>query len=261
MDHDPPVSLASPQKRRRFLVGLSAIAAALSAVAAGAAPVVAFLSPVLRKPTEKGWTKVVDDVNTIAVGVPALLVLMLVGLPFFDRNSMRHLRGRPVAMVSLTVLLGGSALLVGAAVREMQPTVAPETGRLLTSMERVGRATFQRQCASCHVVDGKGGDEGPELSAIGSRHSTGWLHSYIENPVLFHPESEMSAFGPPTLSHQEIEEVARYLGTLRGPRGHEVEMAIFDTFPDFTQPAPRSDTIRAPISSSSRPPTPAPTPH
>ena len=177
---------------------------------------------------------------TIAVGVPALLVLVLVGLPFFDRNSKRHLLGRPVALVSLTALLGSSALLLGAAVREMQPTVAPETGRLLTSVERVGRATFQRQCASCHLVYGTGGDEGPELTAIGSRHSTAWLHSFIEDPVRFHPDSKMSAFGPPTLSHQEIEEVARYLGTLRGPRGREIELMIADTFPEpLTAISPR----------------------
>ena len=73
---------------------------------------------------------------TIAVGVPALLVLALVGLPFFDRNSKRHLFGRPVALVSLTVLLGSSALLLGAAVRDVQPAVAPETGRALASVER-----------------------------------------------------------------------------------------------------------------------------
>lgn len=173
---------------------------------------------------------------TIAVGVPALLVLTLVGLPFFDRNSKRHLRGRPVAMLSLTVLLGGSALLLGAAVREMGSVVAIESSRVLTSTERAGRASFERQCASCHLVAGSGGDEGPELTAIGARHSTAWLHSFIEDPLRFHPDSKMSAFGPPTLSHQEIEEIARYLGTLRGPRGRELELMIVDTFPEPSPP-------------------------
>ena len=99
---------------------------------------------------------------------------------------------------------------------------------------------LQRQCASCHLVYGTGGDEGPELTAIGSRHSTAWLHSFIEDPVRFHPDSKMSAFGPPTLSHQEIEEVARYLGTLRGPRGREIELMIADTFPEpLTAISPR----------------------
>ena len=176
--------------------------------------------------------------STIAIGVPLLLVIALLGLPFFDRGSRRNLRHRPIAMASLVFLLGGSALLLGAAVRDVQPVIAPESGVSLNAAERAGRALFQRQCAGCHVVGGqKGGDKGPELTDIGSRHSASWLHSFVENPILFHPESEMSAFGPPILTHQDIEELARYLTTLRGPRGHPLPVEVQDTFPDLPQPA------------------------
>jgi ubiquinol-cytochrome c reductase cytochrome b subunit len=171
--------------------------------------------------------------STIAIGVPLLLVIALLGLPFFDRGSRRNLRHRPVGLAALAFLLGGSALLLGAAVRDVQPVIAPETGKPLGSAERAGRALFQRQCSSCHIVGkDKGGDKGPELTDIGARHSVGWLHSFIENPVRFHPESEMSAFGPPVLTHQDIEELARYLSTLRGLPGHEVPVQVQDTFPD-----------------------------
>ena len=170
--------------------------------------------------------------SAIAVGVPGLLVLALLGLPFFDRRSTRSLRARPFALVALTVLLGGSALLLGAALRDVQPNIAPESGRALGSTERAGRALFQRQCSSCHLVGKKGGDEGPELTDIGLHHSVGWLHSYIEDPTRFHPDSKMAAFGPPVLSHEEIEEVARYLATLQGPPGSHLEPAVQDTFPE-----------------------------
>ena len=172
--------------------------------------------------------------STIAVGVPVLLVIALVGLPFYDRGSTRNLVHRPVSLVAITLLLGGSAFLLGAAVRDVQPTVAPETGKPLASAERAGRALFERQCQSCHVVAGKGGDQGPELTEIGAHHSPAWLHSFVEDPSRFHTDTtKMSAFGPPVLSHQEIEEVARYLATLRGPRGREVKPEIHDTFPDL----------------------------
>lgn len=174
--------------------------------------------------------------STVAVGVPLLLVVALLGLPFFDRNSHRNLLHRPVSLASLTFLLGGTALLLGAAVRDVQPTIAPETGKPLSSVERAGRALFERQCSTCHVVAGKGGDEGPELTDIGAHHSAGWLHSFIENPAQFHADSKMSSFGPPVLTHQEIEEVSRYLSTLRGPPGREVVPAIHDTFPDLPKP-------------------------
>jgi ubiquinol-cytochrome c reductase cytochrome b subunit len=171
--------------------------------------------------------------STIAVGVPSLLIITLLALPFFDGNSRRNLLHRPFGLTSLAVLLGGSAALLGAAVRDVQPSVAPETGKPLSSTERAGRALFQRQCADCHVIGKeKGGDKGPELTDIGSHHSMSWLHSFIEDPKRFHDSTDMSGFGPPVLTHQEIEEVARYLFTLHGLPGREVPVEVHDTFPD-----------------------------
>jgi ubiquinol-cytochrome c reductase cytochrome b subunit len=175
--------------------------------------------------------------SLVAVGVPAALVLVLVALPFFDRRSTRNLLHRPIALLSLTVLLGGSGLLIGAAVREARPNVPPEVGRLLTSKERAGRALFQsQQCGGCHVIAGKGSDQGPDLTEVGLRHSAAWLHSFVEAPSRFHSDSKMPAFGPPTLSHEEIEELAFYLATLRGKAGPDVQPQFQDTFPEPAQP-------------------------
>ena len=181
--------------------------------------------------------------STIAVGVPFLLVIALLGLPFYDRGSRRHLLHRPVGLGALTILLGGSAFLLGASVRDVQPTIAPETGKSLSSAERAGRALFERQCQGCHVIARKGGDEGPELTDIGAHHSPAWLHSFIEDPGRFHPDSKMSQFGPPVLTHQEIEEVSRYLATLRGLPGRELKQEVHDTFPDLQK---SGDTSGAP---------------
>ena len=57
-------------ERRRFLARLSFVGAGLAGLSASAASLVAFLSPAWRKPTEKGWTRVIDDVNTVEIGVP-----------------------------------------------------------------------------------------------------------------------------------------------------------------------------------------------
>jgi ubiquinol-cytochrome c reductase cytochrome b subunit len=179
--------------------------------------------------------------STVAVGVPLALVIVLLALPFYDRRSRRNLLHRPLALVCLFFLLGGSGLLLGLAAREEQPAVPPEVGRPLNSAQRAGRALFQQQCQGCHVVAGKGGEdaedpeETPELTDIGLKHSSGWLHSFIEMPTRFHPESDMAAFGPPVLSHQEIEEVAQYLVTLRGPPESNLQPAIADTFPELEE--------------------------
>jgi ubiquinol-cytochrome c reductase cytochrome b subunit len=175
--------------------------------------------------------------RVIAFGLPTALLVVLFTLPLFDRRSKRNLLGRPVAAASLVVLLGGSGLLIGAAVRGVGPEIPPEVGRPLTSEERAGRALFQsQQCVGCHKIAGQGGDEGPDLTQVGLRHSGAWLHSFMELPSRFHPDSRMPAFGPPALTHEEIEELARYLVTLRGKAGPEVQPQYVDTFPAPTPP-------------------------
>ena len=181
--------------------------------------------------------------SAVAVGLPAALVLVLLLLPFFDRKSLRSLTHRPVAAASMGVLLAGSGLLIGAAVREEPRTViAPEAGRPLCSVERSGRALFRRQqCGSCHNIAGQKPVEkkedtpdAPDLTEVGLKHSGAWMHSYIEDPLRFHKDSKMPAFGPPTLTHQEIEEITRYLTTLRGTSGAKPEFR--DTFPEPIKP-------------------------
>ncbi|MDP1858064.1 MAG: cytochrome b N-terminal domain-containing protein [Gemmatimonadaceae bacterium] len=176
--------------------------------------------------------------SIVALGVPAALVLALLALPFFDTRSRRSLRHRPVAIVSLVVLLGGASLLVGASVRADAGLSRPEPGGVaLSSVQRAGRAIFaQQQCGSCHLVRDEGGDKGPDLSEEGLHRSAGWLHSFLEQPKRFHPDSDMPAFGPPVLSHQEIEELAQYLTTLRGLPGSVAKPDIHDTFPELAPP-------------------------
>ena len=172
-----------------------------------------------------GWME-----SVVAVGVPGVLVVALLALPFFDRSSVRTLRHRPLALTGLTVLLGGSGLLIGAAVRDAAPR-GPE-GVILTAVQRAGRALYYSQsCDQCHQIGNEGGALGPDLTEVGLRHSVAWMHSFMEEPSRFHPQTLMPAFAPPRLSHQEIEEIAQYLATLRGSAGPDVQPQFRDTFP------------------------------
>ncbi len=178
--------------------------------------------------------------SVIAVGVPGLVALGLLLLPFFDRGSARSLRRRPLALLSLGVTAAVVAMLFGASAHDApSPRIVPEVGRPLTYVERAGRTLFaQQQCGGCHQINGPpvqqsaAAPNAPELGSIGLLHSTAWLHSFIEEPTRFHRDSKMPAFGPPTLSHQEIEELAQYLSSLRGPHGATQPPEFRDTFPE-----------------------------
>lgn len=184
--------------------------------------------------------------SVVAVGVPTVLILALLLLPFFDRRSARSFRRRPLAMLSLGTVTAACALLFGASAREApRGAIAPEVGRPLSSVERAGRTLFeQQQCGSCHKVAGQKQPEKkadvppdtPELTEVGLKHSAAWMHSFLEDPLRFHPKSKMPAFGPPTLSHQEIEELSQYLASLRGPNWATAQPEFRDTFPEPVKP-------------------------
>ena len=182
--------------------------------------------------------------SAIATGLPMAIVLVLLLLPFFDKRSTRSFTNRPGAVFALGGIAVATALLLGASFRDEPKAVAPEVGRILTSSERAGRTQFERQqCGGCHKVAGmaavpkkEDAPDAPELTDVGLKHSTAWLHSFIEDPVRFHPDSKMPAYGPPTLSHQEIEELARYLGSLRGQVGLNKQPQFNDTFPEPVKP-------------------------
>ena len=51
-----------------------------------------------------------------------------------------------------------------------------------------GAAVYQSSgCASCHVVDGRGGILGPELTSIGGRRGAVYLREAIVKPAASHP--------------------------------------------------------------------------
>lgn len=178
--------------------------------------------------------------SVVAVGVPGAAIVTLLLLPFYDRKSTRSFGKRPKATAILTTLVVSFALLIGAAYRDIGPAIEADSGRPLTSAERAGRALFRGQgCNSCHQVGkakptGKAGDtpDAPDLTEVGLKHTGVWMHSFMEDPLRFHPDSKMPAFGPPVLSHQEIEELSRYLSSLRGKNGDAKQPQFVDTFPE-----------------------------
>ncbi len=71
---------------------------------------------------------------------------------------------------------------------------------------------WARYCVGCHVIDGDGGKEGPELSKAGAEHDLPTLKKWIEDPEAVDPLAEMPAFAD-RLTPEQLDAIASYLAS------------------------------------------------
>jgi ubiquinol-cytochrome c reductase cytochrome b subunit len=69
---------------------------------------------------------------------------------------------------------------------------------------------WARYCVGCHVIDGDGGSDGPELTHIGTKHDAPTLRTWIADPEAVKPDTDMPAFGK-RLSPEQLAAIAEYL--------------------------------------------------
>ena len=180
-----------------------------------------------------------------AVLVPALGILALLLLPFYDRNPRRVLKQRPVAMGLLTLTLifvaaetymayaatpggivpigspvnltvGSTSIAIG--IPKLWVGGNPQNQPVMSYVQLQGKLLYDAQgCSSCHMLGGEGGKVGPPLDEVGNRLTEAQLHDYIEEPKRINPQSAMPAFLGP-LTHQQVDHIAHYLIALSTPQ-------------------------------------------
>ena len=181
--------------------------------------------------------------NTVViatVGIPTICIILLLGLPFFDRRPERRPSRRPVAMVAgiLTVIAMGVLTYKGATAEE---NVASEAGALVDgwveennlvqnaqqldppeteATVRLGAEQFAGAgCLNCHVYLGAGSSNvgAPELSDIGSQgQPVSFYERYVANPSEF-GNNVMPQFAD--LGEENLHAIAVFLDSSKGPQG------------------------------------------
>jgi ubiquinol-cytochrome c reductase cytochrome b subunit len=161
-------------------------------------------------------------------GVPAVLVLILVLLPFIDRGAERNPARRRIALAGAGLLAAVLLILtlagylskpgsieeaISAASSEAPAGGGPAPQAVTATAESIGRgaAIYQANgCSGCHRVKGLGGAIGPDLSDEGSQsRSREWLSIQIRNPKAHFPDTIMPSFSK--LSGQEMNDLIDYL--------------------------------------------------
>ena len=76
-----------------------------------------------------------------------------------------------------------------------------------------GEKLFNRKCTMCHIVNGRGGAIGPDLSKVATRLSEPQLKTKIAYPKKANPGTSMPSFA--TLKPEEMQELVNYVKTLK----------------------------------------------
>jgi cytochrome c2 len=170
--------------------------------------------------------------NTVVlgtVGIPTLLLVLLVLLPFYDRRPERRITRRPVALVAalLVVLSMGVLTWKGATAKEAlgseliaSGTVdkwAQEQGFQNDPVAVAGSKLFAESgCLNCHTYLGSGaGNLGaPDLSAIGATgRDVAFFKSYVSNPAQY-GNIVMISYG--YLGDENLTKIATFLQASKG---------------------------------------------
>ena len=81
------------------------------------------------------------------------------------------------------------------------------------SADGQGEQIFKQKCAMCHIVNGKGGAIGPELTKIAAKLKAKEIRMQLENPKKSNPSTSMPSFK--TLPKDEMDALLGYLKTLK----------------------------------------------
>ena len=144
------------------------------------------------------------------IGVPTICIILLILLPFYDRNAERRPERRPIATTAgiLTIIAMGYLTYLGAAAgspNEIDMEVGPqyEAGKLVTA---------QSGCLACHKIGENGNDgPGPQLTDIADKLPKAAIRRTLENPT-----APMPSFRG--LSEEKKTAMVDFLAQLKGEK-------------------------------------------
>jgi mono/diheme cytochrome c family protein len=164
------------------------------------------------------------------VGLPTVLLIILLAIPFIDLRSERRLSRRPVAIVAsiLVVLSMGVLTYKGATAKEplasenlaLVPKWAATEGFAGNPQAVAGAKLFAvAGCMNCHTYEGAGAayPGAPDLTAEGARNKgEAFQIAHLKCPTCENPGSDMPSFAG--LGDDRLKQLAVFLEASKGPK-------------------------------------------
>jgi mono/diheme cytochrome c family protein len=162
------------------------------------------------------------------VGIPTILLIILIMLPFLDLRRERRLLRRPVAVVAMALTMVSMGVLTykGATAKEALaseviadvPKWVKDEG--LPANAVPGAKLFATSgCTACHTYDGDGGQNlgAPDLTAIGTKHlGIDFQIRHLKCPSCVNPGSPMPKFE--SLGEANLRKLAIFLEASKGKK-------------------------------------------
>ncbi len=156
--------------------------------------------------------------------MPVVLIGALLLVPFVSNRGERAPSRRPVAVLSVIVILTViSVLTYYGATEPWSPVMGAWSGDAVpedlvqssTPLRLQGAVVFQnKQCRNCHALLGVGGRRGPDLSSVGTRLTRDQLIDQISNGTP--GGGNMPAYGK-QMKPAEMSALVEFLVNLRPP--------------------------------------------
>ena len=120
--------------------------------------------------------------------VPALAVLALLLLPFYDRRPIRFWRKRPVAIALMSLSVVGIVALTLLAAFTTPPAEEFAGSRAITDQIVAGQDLYAIQCVECHGSEGEGGEittvEGLEGVVVAPLNAPDFIYTRTDDTIF-----------------------------------------------------------------------------
>jgi mono/diheme cytochrome c family protein len=164
------------------------------------------------------------------VGIPTILLLLLIAIPFLDTRAERNPKKRPVAMTAAVLAIVSMGILTyrGAVAKEALgseelknvPVWAQKQGFAKNKLAVKGATLFaQVGCLNCHTYLGAGNSNlgAPDLSAEGAKNNGVLFQiAHLKCPACVHPGSPMPSFA--AQGTKNLTALATFLEASKGPK-------------------------------------------
>jgi menaquinol-cytochrome c reductase cytochrome b/c subunit len=168
-----------------------------------------------------------ETVILATVGIPTLLLVLLIMVPFYDRRRERRMVRRPVAIVAALLVIASMGVLTykGATAKESLGSenlaLVPqwvEQQNLSAQGEEGAKIFAQAGCMGCHTYLGAGSPNlgAPDLSAEGAKgRGKEFQIAHIKCPSCVNPGSPMPPFT--NFTDEQYDQLATFLEDSKGP--------------------------------------------